>query len=90
MVSACSFFALQPLFFFRQLVYAHKIHNLPVFTIYHYDHANGSWISGWMTLVSASLLFAVWIVFFSLVIQVVPGGPLNLISQLLPILTHFW
>jgi len=84
------FFALQPLFFFRQLVSVHKIYNLPVFTTCHYDHANGSWISGWMTLVSTSLLFAVWIVFFSLVIQVVPADLLNLISQLLPILIHFW
>jgi hypothetical protein len=84
------FFTLQPLFFFTQLVSVHKIYNLPVFTICHYDHANGSWISGWMTLVSASLLFAVLIVFFSLVIQVVPADLLNLVSQLLPILTHFW
>jgi hypothetical protein len=84
------FFALQLLYFFRQLVSVHKIHNLPVFILCHYDHANGSWISGWMTLVSASQLFAVWIVYFSVVIQVVPIDLLNLIAQLLPILTHFW
>ena len=42
-----------------------------------------------MTLVSPSLLFVVWIVYFSLVIKVVPADLLILISQLLPILTHF-